>query len=248
MLIVPTLPPFQCDLIRGFSLAPSLHRSAALSLCSLFLAQRSQTRHSQGICSSLSPYIPRPVCSAPFFPPPFYGMRTRLAFYLLQLARRPARAAGQYLAGQRNLLGSSRAGAEAPAQTWLEGIPPTGVITPQKAPLRWGPKGLLLYAKHTLKAPWLMEGPGGRGKRNGCPCHGSASATVVRARNHHTGQRSLRGLTPDAASVTDFIQGRLHLSYVCHILFPRAFPVSATMLTVTCEAAPLGRGVCPHGG
>ena len=40
-------------------------------------------------------------------------------------------------------------------------------------------KGSLLYGKHTLKPSWLIEGPGGRGKRNCCPYHGSAAATVA---------------------------------------------------------------------
>lgn len=82
-----------------------------------------------------------------------------------------------------------------------------------------------------------MEGP--------WECH---SLATDMAQGTGKRSRSLRGLTHHAISVTDVMQEQLHLGCVCHILFPRPFPASATALTAMCEAAPLGIEICPHKG
>lgn len=170
MLIVPTLPPFQCDSIRGFSLPPNLHRSAALNLCSLLPAQPSQTTHSQWICSSLSPCIPSPACSACLFPPPFYRLVYTFCGWCAGQHGRLVRGACWALAklGQKLQL---KFGWRA-SPHWCDNT--------QKTALKVGIKGSLLHTKHSLNPPWLMEGPWGLGKRNRCLCHGVAAGTVRR--------------------------------------------------------------------
>lgn len=168
MLIVPTLPSFQCDLIRGFSLPPSIHHSAVFNLCSFLPAQPSQTTHGQWICSGLSPYIPSPACSAYLFPPPLYGLVYTFCSWCAGQHGQLVRGAYWALAKLKQKL----------QLKWGWRACPHWCDNTQKTAFKVGIRGSLLHAKRSLNPPWLMEGPWEQGKRNHCLCHGLATATV----------------------------------------------------------------------
>lgn len=104
--------------------------------------------------------------------------------------------------------------------------------------------------KTLTETPPAVERDVGMGEEKPLPMPrlGHYHHCCVCAANGHTGKRSLQDLTHNAISVTDFGQEQLRISCVCHILFLSPFPASAAVLAATCEAAPLGRGVCLHRG
>lgn len=228
------------------SLPPSLPHSAALNLCSLLPAQHSRTTHSQGICSGLSPFLPSPVCSACLFPPPFYETCTRLVYTVC--SRCAWLQHGQLVRGACWAL--AKPGQKLQLKCDWRASPHCCDNT-QKTAFKVRIKGSpCKMHTETPPPPRPAQADGratmGTGEENPLPVprFGRYHHCCVYAGNSHTGKRSLQGLTHNAISVTDFRQERLHLSCVCHILFPRPFPASAA----TCEAAPLGRGLCPHRG
>lgn len=122
-------------------------------------------------------------------------------------------------------------------QMWLVG----------RAFLYWCVRTKKIAFKLGIKGSLLQEhavNPSGRWKGLG----NATAWPLTWHREQVRGVRSVQGLTHCAISVTDVIQEQLHLSCICHILFPKPFPASATALTAMSAASSLGIEICPHEG